>query len=439
MPFFTRIGLASLTFALLTGLLILRGPQVQNVSVIAQGPNGSDIPASAVMSMTFSRPVDHASAEQSVVIVPAVAGAFSWQGNTLTFQPGQPLAPNTAYRVTIRSGLSDAQGRPNRSEISWSFRTRGPQLLVVAAGPGGAGTLTWVAPDGSEPRTLLTIAEGILGMAVAPDSGTVVVSVLRSSLRTALIIVNLADGSARPLVDDPEVSAGAPVWSRNQDYIAYVHRPVLDDQLGQTRIWLAHPDGTSYGPILNSENLSFAPVWSPDGNQLAFVNGASADVGIYQFFSDSQRTLAAGSGEPATWAPDGSAIAYTATLPDQPGVPMVIRRWDLAEERSSDLTDGRTSDHGPAWSPEGGQIAFVRSAEDPAANGIWVMAPDGGGQRQLTRSAQDTRPVWSPDSKQLAVIRIGGANAVSSLWVIDVATGAAHQVLEGAVEAQWLP
>jgi hypothetical protein len=439
MTFFTRIGLASFTLALLTGLLILRGPQVQNIVLIAQGPSGSDVAAGATISMTFSRPVDPQSAEQNIVIDPPVAGSFVWQRNAVAFQPDQPLAANTTYRITVNPNIRDTQGKPNRDPISWEFRTRSLQLLVVRTNPEGTSTLTRLAPDGNNPQVLLTIPERILHIALAPDSSKALLSVQRSATRTALVLIDLADGSSRPLADDPEISANAPAWSNNQDFIAYVQHSLLGNLVGQPRIWLAQPDGTSYGPLFNSENLVFAPVWSPDGSQLAYVDGATGEIRIYQMFSDSHQIVGTGNGEPADWAPDGSALVYTAQLTDQPQAPMLIRRWDPVQAQSSDLTDGQTSDHSPTWSPQGQQIAFVRIADDPAARGIWVMASDGSGQRQLTNNAYDTRPVWSPDNTQLAVIRLGSANTPSSLWVIDVASGTAQQVIENALQVHWLP
>lgn len=351
MSFLTRIGLASLTLALLTGLLILRGPQSPEVT---------------------------------------------------------PIAP------------------------------RGPELLLVAATPGGSQALIRVRPDGGDPRTLLELPASILGLSVAPDGSRAIVSLARDPQRAALILVDLAAGSTQPLVDDPAASASEPAWSGSQEFIVYVRRSIDGAQIGPPRLWLASPDGTSYGPLLSGDQQGAAPAWSPDGNLLAYSDPDSGEAAIYTFFSDSRRALGAGGGQMATWSPDSAALAYAAA-PDQPGAPRRIRRWELAREQGDDLTDGQSDDHSPAWSPDGAQIAFVRSAADPAASGVWLIAPAGGPQRQLTASAQDGRPRWSPDGSRLALIRADAAGAAGSLWVVDVASGAAQQVADGALLALWLP
>jgi TolB protein len=55
------------------------------------------------------------------------------------------------------------------------------------------------------------------------------------------------------------------------------------------------------------------------------------------------------------------------------------------------LTRNPAYDGGPAWSPDGGKIAFNRGHE------IYVTNADGSGPRNLTRSPWDERGlVWSP-------------------------------------------
>ena len=64
------------------------------------------------------------------------------------------------------------------------------------------------------------------------------------------------------------------------------------------------------------------------------------------------------------------------------------------------LTRSPAHDGGPAWSPDGQQIAFVRDQQ------IQKMNADGSAQRRLTRSDNpEQSPAWSPDGKRIAFVR----------------------------------
>jgi hypothetical protein len=65
-------------------------------------------------------------------------------------------------------------------------------------------------------------------------------------------------------------------------------------------------------------------------------------------------------------------------------------------------------DSAPAWSPDGSRIAFESDADVDGANPerdmeVWTMATDGSAPVQLTHNAlHDEGPAWSPDGRQLA-------------------------------------
>ncbi len=67
---------------------------------------------------------------------------------------------------------------------------------------------------------------------------------------------------------------------------------------------------------------------------------------------------------------------------------------------------------GPAFSPDGSEIAFVsardrrRTTDGELTAEIYVMGTDGNRQRRLTRNAvEDGDPSWSPDGGRIAPVR----------------------------------
>jgi dipeptidyl aminopeptidase/acylaminoacyl peptidase len=63
------------------------------------------------------------------------------------------------------------------------------------------------------------------------------------------------------------------------------------------------------------------------------------------------------------------------------------------------LTGSQGGDE-PAWSPNGTQVAFVRT------DGIWVMNADGSQPRRIRHvpSTDDQWPVWSPDGRLISFL-----------------------------------
>lgn len=440
MSFYTRIILACIILVSITGLVIWRGPQVQDVTLVAQSPNGETVPAGESIRITFSRAVDRSSAEAQFTLTPAVSGRFFWEGQTMTFQPDRMLASTTVYQVTIAPGLRDTQGRANKHAIRWSFCTRSPLLLLVEGSPGAASTLWLADANGKNARAIHTEEQGISDVVVAPDGRQALYVTPREPQRTVLMLINLESRITRVLMDDAQASIQHPAWSPRGDVIAYERANLSDPAVESPQIWLVQPDGTSLGPLYGNQNVSYAPIWSPDGNLLAFRNSIAQTIEIYNLrdFTTAQHVFPNATSDPVSWSPDSTALVYSST-PSQNDQPRV-RRGNWQTGAISDLTDGTYADHNPAWSPSGEWIAFSRQAEQAEEQHIWVMRSDGSMARPLTSSSpyQDTRPVWSPDSQHIAFIR-SSSTGTSNVWVGDRAGGEPWLVRETAAQMVWVP
>jgi Tol biopolymer transport system component len=126
-------------------------------------------------------------------------------------------------------------------------------------------------------------------------------------------------------------------------------------------------------------------------------------------------------------SPDGKRVAY-ANL----GV-LVSRIGGSGPARR--LTRG--SDFGPAWSPRGGAIAFLREGDLSGAGLYVVRAHEGGLRRVFGSAALDF--AWSPDATRLAVI--AGDRSQDDppesppIFVVDL-HGAASEIARG-VQVSW--
>jgi hypothetical protein len=147
------------------------------------------------------------------------------------------------------------------------------------------------------------------------------------------------------------------------------------------------------------------PAWAPDGTRLAYAATVSDVTQVFaaDAITSSQVTReGAYAGQP-TWAPDGTRLAYVAERD---------RNWDIwvADLDGGDpqrLTDDPGQDWAPAWSPDGDQIAFVSNRG--GSYQIYVIKADGTGVRVLTDLTQGAEsPCWSPDGYWLAFVAYTG-------------------------------
>lgn len=100
------------------------------VSSFSPGNGATGVDTNANLSVTFNQAVDHPSAESKFSITPSTGGAFSWSSNTMTFDPGAPLAYNVTYTATVAKGVKSVQGLDSNADFSTRFGTRNPSVLL---------------------------------------------------------------------------------------------------------------------------------------------------------------------------------------------------------------------------------------------------------------------------------------------------------------------
>jgi Tol biopolymer transport system component len=109
-----------------------------------------------------------------------------------------------------------------------------------------------------------------------------------------------------------------------------------------------------------------------------------------------------------TYAPDGSAIAFSWRGPDGNSPGIYVLDGDARMPRR--LTGSSFDDVAPAWSPDGTQIAFER-LRPKGANELIVVPAMGGPERKLRDVRQSvplantTRPLltWTPDGRAIVI------------------------------------
>ena len=106
------------------------------------------------------------------------------------------------------------------------------------------------------------------------------------------------------------------------------------------------------------------------------------------------------------WSPDGGHLAYVSF---ETGHAAVFVQSLYTNQRMV-LADFRGSNSAPAWSPDGKQLAVVLTRD--GSSQIYLIRPNGSGIRRITFSgAIDTEPNFSPDGQYLLFTSDRGGSA----------------------------
>lgn len=95
----------------------------------ANGATG--VATTAVVSASFSEPMDQPATQSAFSMSPPASGSFSWSGTTMTFTPASSLSAGTTYTATLGIAARDANGVALASPYSWSFTTAASQTMVT--------------------------------------------------------------------------------------------------------------------------------------------------------------------------------------------------------------------------------------------------------------------------------------------------------------------
>lgn len=176
-------------------------------------------------------------------------------------------------------------------------------------------------------------------------------------------------------------SASSPSWSTDGGWLLFIR---------SGEVWMTAPSGTEEPVQLTTDmEDARAPVFSPDGQAVAFYSGKSGYQDIWVVGTDHE------------------------------GIPTQLTREAMAPD------DPRFR---PAWAPDGRTIAYVSNEADYWFDDIWMVDVETGARRQLSRSLMaSSTPVWSPSGDRIALFGTAKEEYwyedLSYIYVIDPETG----------------
>jgi TolB protein len=314
---------------------------------------------------------------------------------------GAPVSPSAAAGSTASSPAPAAHTSPATSAAP-SIQSAVPSAMPSVA----------VLPAGSARPTVTGSHNGSIAFGVRASDGSANIFAvqpdgtgqrqLTTGPTNSLCADYAADGERIAYCAD--VSGSFEIWTMRPD--------------GTEPTQLTHLGGRALFPDYSRDGslMAFGGVQGDDPNTEIYTVDAGTGGGLTALTSCAGKPLGCSNDFPA-WSPDDQSILFIHTddfdAHDNP-VNAQVWRMDADGQNAHALTTGDSiKDQVPEWSPDGSRIAYALRAGN--REGIWVMRADGSKPRQLTgckasdpapcATGEDFGPVWSPDGQQIAFLR----------------------------------
>jgi Tol biopolymer transport system component len=231
-----------------------------------------------------------------------------------------------------------------------------------------------------------------------------------------------ADGKHQTRLTNNSADDASPIWSPRGDQIAFV-----TNRGGSYEIYLMNADGSNQRPLRGAD--AGGPLygddieWSPDGTKIKFVE-ASGKICVVEAVApeggDStapMRNVSASApadafDSSASWSPDGSSLALISSSCQTCSAHVYIT--NAAGTLRTQVPSTTDFEGRARWSPAGAQIAY--EGFGITGRDIYVVNADGTNTHPVSGGVGSFGgPAWSPDGTRLAFRSTnGGVYAVNS-------------------------
>ncbi len=445
------LGLA----AAIAGVIGLGRPRPLGVVQVSPSDRAGDVAPGAQVVVTFSRPVDEASARAGLALAPPTDGFVSVAGRRAAFTPRFGFRGGTAYTLTLAASIRDRSGRELGGAVVSHFRTR-PLGLVLRTPEGRL----LQAPLGGAAEPL---AAGPVGaFAVGPDRR---VAYVRPDVRRLALADPARAGTPRELALPPGIEVREMEWA--PDGRALLVLAATGEAVGVpylVRLDAPTPTLEAFGPrparldpnvglieealkrslveiVYGQESFAF----TPDG-RAAIVRDVNWDLAVIGL--DGERRgrlgpfLAVGNATPRA-----DLLAVVDVNPADPALRRRVLGYRVDGRGTHAISDPERDSHAPRFAHRSDRIVFATAPATglPRERAFALEVADlaTGARRRLTEppaGESDEAPRWSPDDAWVSFRRGPvGAPERGRIWLVPAEGGAAEPLPIPASDARFRP
>lgn len=230
-----------------------------------------------------------------------------------------------------------------------------------------------------------------------------------------ILVSTLDGGPPQRITNDGRNFSTA--WSPDGLRLAFVR--VIQDRL-RSAIMVGAPGASASAQVFAGEGYARYPVWSPDGQQVAFAIAPNRDSSFrlavldldsgQVSYPDAERVAW------LSWSRQGLLTFAARPAPDQPQDIFVLENGQLRNLTNTP----RIEEDFPEWSPDGSRLAFVENPfRQLEQRRIAAMNADGSGRQTLTEGpAKQTNPTWAPDGTWIAYLSAPAGESTWQVWAM---------------------
>jgi dipeptidyl aminopeptidase/acylaminoacyl peptidase len=286
----------------------------------------------------------------------------------------------------------------NKAQL-WMLPLAGGEALKITNLDGGISAIEW-SPDS-------TRVVGLTRSGLAPSTKSDVKHYSRikyklndtgffDDLRSHIVVVDVKAHTAKQITSGDAWNDEDPRWSPDASRIVFVSdRSGKEFDLAENQdVWTIAADGGPLQKISMQPGNYRSPVWSPDGQRIAYLSDTDAeDIPTLEIAPVRSKPEAATSRDldqpinGLTWAEQGRALYFYSPAKGE----TQVFRYDLSTGRTTALTEGARAVRSFTLNETTGKMAYLAN-DFEHLDDVWIRDIPGGPERRLTAVNEE---LWS--------------------------------------------